>query len=262
MALLNLRYIVSRTARRNTRHLRDCFSGGPFCTQQLSPLPNTIKSQTSVLYRNFPNVDRKLMEGKCANLRIAIEHINGVVISPGETFSFWRLVGNPSARRGFQHGLAIANGKPVSDTGGGLCQLGNTIHWLALHSNLQVTERHRHSLDLFPDDGRQIPFGTGVTLVYNYKDIRLHNPTLNSYQLCFHQTDSELLAELRTSGTQQDHYRIIEENHHFVRTPEGTYRSNRICRERLNNTDQVIHHEILFSNYCRCQYEPIEGEPC
>ena len=46
-------------------------------------------------------------------------------------------------------------------TGGGLCQLSNLIYWMTLHTPLTITERYRHSYDVFPDSNRTQPFGSG-----------------------------------------------------------------------------------------------------
>ncbi len=44
---------------------------------------------------------------------------------------------------------------------GGICQLSNLIHWMVLHSPLQVVERANHSFDPFPDEGRVLPLVLG-----------------------------------------------------------------------------------------------------
>ena len=52
-------------------------------------------------------------------------------------------------------------------------------------------------LDLFPDFGRQIPFGTGTSISYNYIDYRIKNETTNTYQLRLCTDDEYLCGELR-----------------------------------------------------------------
>lgn len=125
----------------------------------------------------------QLQENKAVNLALAVKHIDGLLIRPGETFSVWRQVGRTTKRKGYKEGLTIAKGAPSQGIGGGLCQLSNLIHWMVLHSELTITEHHHHDgLDLFPDFGRQIPFGTGTSISYNYIDYRVRNDTTNTYQ--------------------------------------------------------------------------------
>ena len=93
------------------------------------------------------------------------------------------MVGNPSKRKGYLKCLVLNNGKIGYDYGGGLCQLGNLLYWMVLHSPLVVTERWRHSFDVFPDVNRKLPFGSGATLSYNYIDLQFKNPTKHNYQI-------------------------------------------------------------------------------
>ncbi len=120
-----------------------------------------IYRHNSLIRRRLGNVDMRLQENKAVNLSLAAPKIIGIVIHPGETFSFWELVGRTSAKKGYQEGLTIAKGRTKSGIGGGMCQMTNLIHWMVLHSPLTITEHHHHDqMDLFPDFGRQIPFGT------------------------------------------------------------------------------------------------------
>ena len=78
---------------------------------------------------------------KITNLRLAAARLDGVVLRPGETFSYWRLIGRPSRRKGYLDGIVLFCGTFRPGVGGGLCQL-------------TVVERYRHSYDVFPDCGR------------------------------------------------------------------------------------------------------------
>ena len=145
-------------------------------------LPIVIYRHNSLIRRRLGNVNMQLQENKATNLGFAVKHIDGLVIHPGETFSVWKLIGRTTKRKGYKEGLTIAKGKPSQGIGGGMCQLSNLIHWLVLHSELTITEHHHHDgLDLFPDFGRQIPFGTGTSISYNYIDYRFRNDTQNTY---------------------------------------------------------------------------------
>ena len=75
------------------------------------------------LLRQLKDVDMRLQHNKIINLKIAVPKIDGVVIHPGETFSYWRLTGKPAGRKGYPEGLVLKNGVPVAGIGGGLCQL-------------------------------------------------------------------------------------------------------------------------------------------
>ena len=70
-------------------------------------------------------------QNKADNIRLACSKMNGIVVRPGETFSFWKLVGKTSRRNGFAEGRVIINGRLVAGVGGGLCNLANTINAIA-----------------------------------------------------------------------------------------------------------------------------------
>jgi vancomycin resistance protein VanW len=79
--------------------------------------------------------------------------------------------------------MELSFGEARRGIGGGICQLSNLIHWMAIHSPLVVVERSNHSFDPFPDEGRVLPFSSGAAIFYNYVDLVLHNPTDRSFSV-------------------------------------------------------------------------------
>ena len=73
---------------------------------------------------------------KITNLRLAAARLDGVVLRPGETFSYWRLIGRPSRRKGYLDGIVLFCGTFRPGVGGGLCQMSNLIFWMTLHTPL------------------------------------------------------------------------------------------------------------------------------
>jgi vancomycin resistance protein VanW len=59
-------------------------------------LPFRVFSHRSLLLRELAGTDMTLQLNKVKNLRIAVSLVDGVVVYPGATFSFWKLVGKPS----------------------------------------------------------------------------------------------------------------------------------------------------------------------
>lgn len=240
------------------RRLRDTFGDGRFAkTKAAEPLPVRVYSHNSLIRRRLGQVDMRLQENKAVNLSLAAPHINGILIRPGEIFSFWRLVGNTTAARGFREGLTISSGKATSGIGGGMCQFTNLIHWMVLHSPLTVVERHHHNgLDLFPDFGRQVPFGIGTSVAYNYIDYRFRNDTPFTFQLLVHTTDEYLCGELRADRQPRWAYHIKVENEGFVREADGVYRVGEIWRDKVDRlTGNRVAHELIQRNHARVMYD-------
>ena len=244
------------------RRLRDIARRCRFAAERSSePLGVKIYSHSSLIRRRLGDVDMRLQENKAVNLSIAAPKVDGILIRPGETFSFWHLVGRDSKRKGYLEGLTIANGKVSSGTGGGMCQFTNLIHWMVLHSELTVTERHHHDqFDLFPDFGRKVPFGTGTSIMYNYLDYRVRNDTDRTYQILVRCDGEYLIGELLSDKPQEYKYHCTVKDQRFVREKDGNvYRCGYVVRRTIDRTTgNDVHEEIISTNHARVMYDTSE----
>ncbi|MFN4081055.1 MAG: VanW family protein [Saprospiraceae bacterium] len=230
--------------------------------QDPTPLPALLFAHATPIYRPLPRVEMRLQQNKATNLRIAAQRIEGLILEPGQTFSFWRRVGRPSRRKGYLPGLALSEGRVSQSTGGGLCQMGNLLHWMALHSPLTVAERWRHSYDAFPDIRRSVPFGSGATLAYNYVDLQLRNDSEQRIQLRVW-TDAEYLhGEIRADCDTGLHYEVYERDHQIRMEPWGGYsRHNLLCRRiRDARSGALLADEPLVENHALLMYQPFLTE--
>ncbi|MHA1540775.1 MAG: VanW family protein [Alphaproteobacteria bacterium] len=224
-------------------------------------LKNKIFTHKSILMRKLKSVDMYLQENKKTNLRIASEKINKILIKPNETFSFWKLVGKTTKKKGYLEGLVLHNGTLQKGIGGGLCQLGNLIYWIALHSPLEITERWRHGYDVFPDVKRTQPFGSGATLSYNYIDLQIYNPTQQSFQLLIWQDSLYLQGELLSDKIVSYDYEIIEKKHKIKQHVLGFYtRHNEIYRNIKDRNGKVLKTEFVTKNDAIMVYNPLIGD--
>lgn len=215
-------------------------------------------THSTPLLRNLRNVDMVLQYNKITNLRLAIAKLDGLIIRPGETFSYWRCIGKPTKRKGYLDGMVLHYGGFHSGVGGGLCQLSNLIYWMTLHTPLTVTERHRHSYDVFPDEQRTQPFGSGATCSYNYLDLQLTNHTAQTFQLKLWLDDSHLHGEWRCDEQPLYTYEVYESDHKISLEPWGGYiRSNRISRKIYTRTGDLVGDEAVTDNYALMMYSPL-----
>ncbi|WP_066319508.1 VanW family protein [Bacillus sp. FJAT-29814] len=209
------------------------------------------------LLRQLKDVDMWLQHNKVKNLAIAAKCINGIVLKPGETFSYWRLIGSTSKNKGYVDGMILHYGKVTTGVGGGLCQLSNLIYWMTLHTPLTVTERYRHSYDVFPDSKRDQPFGSGATCAFNYLDLQIKNETNNTYQLIVYLTDTHLVGEWRVDVPPIINYEIYEKEHWITQEYWGGYvRHNKIHRKVYNLNQELIDDEYITENHAIMMYEP------
>src|SRR5829696_3157032 len=122
------------------RHLADLpksFASG-FAAENL---PFNVKKHQSLLRRKLGNSAPELQENKIQNLKIACPTIDGLLIEPHQTFSFWRRYDAATAEKGYVQGMQLSRGEVVRGVGGGLCQLANLLYWIALHTPLEIVER-------------------------------------------------------------------------------------------------------------------------
>lgn len=81
------------------------------------------------------------------NISLASTALDGLVIKPGEEFSFNNTTGNRTLEKGYRPAGAYLNGKLVEEPGGGVCQVSSTLYNAVVFAGLETTERHAHSFE-------------------------------------------------------------------------------------------------------------------
>lgn len=225
-------------------------------------LPHIIFKHRTILLRKLRNVDMWYQHNKITNLKIAVAKLDGIIVNPGETFSYWRLIGKTTKKKGYVPGMVLYYGTFKSGIGGGLCQLSNLIYWMTTHTPLTVTERHRHSYDVFPDSNRTQPFGSGATCAYNYLDLQIKNETDQPYQLHLYLNETHLVGEWRALQQSVTTYEVYEREHTITTSFWGAYlRHNTIYRRVYNRNHQLIDDQFVTENHAIMMYEPLLPEP-
>lgn len=88
---------------------------------------------------------RGSISSRVYNLALAASRFNGVLVAPGETFSFNNVLGDVSLDTGYKKAYIIKDGKTVLDDGGGVCQVSTTLFRAVLDAGLPVIERRAHA---------------------------------------------------------------------------------------------------------------------
>ncbi|MDF2890955.1 MAG: vancomycin resistance protein [Clostridia bacterium] len=221
-------------------------------------LPYISFNHQTPLLRKLKDVDMQLQYNKVENLKLAVKHLNSIILRPGETFSYWRLIGKPTKQKGYKDGMVLYYGGFTAGVGGGLCQLSNLIYWMTLHTPLKIVERYRHSYDVFPDVNRTQPFGSGATCVYNYRDLQIYNDTDKIYQLHLTIDKEYLRGEWRTSEEPETMYQVYEKKHWITHEFWGGYvRNNIIHRKVLDMAGKELADEYISENHAIMMYSPL-----
>lgn len=184
-------------------------------------------SRSTPLRRETAVYGEALQRAKEQNVALAARVLDGVVIGP-RGFSWHRALGPPVAWRGFAAGPELHDDVLEPGAGGGLCQVANLVFWLALHAGLEVVERHRHALDLFPDESRSTPFGCGATVFFPHKDLKLRSqrPALLSLTV----EGGALHGALRYAADPGFTCEVLERDARFVREGGHVFRENALWR--------------------------------
>lgn len=252
-------YPLAVLAHRACRQVRWLLQRKPFAsTRTVEPLTIRVHRHKSPLLRRLGESEMRLQHGKVVNLRLACTRVDGLLIRPGEVFSFNRTVGNCTRRKGYVEGLRLSNGEAVAGVGGGLCQLANLLHWMVLHSPLTVVERSEHSFDPFPDQGRVLPWGVGCSIVYNYVDLVVRNDTDATFQFLVSVGDRFLEGELRCDRALALAYSVHARDERFLRCGGEIYRRNEIWRTVIDRrTGAHVGEELLRENCALVKYLPV-----
>lgn len=245
------------------KRYKDWYFSGKSFAKEISEeqYPYIIYSHRTPLFRKLKDVDIKLQFNKVTNLKLATKKLNGVIIKPGETFSYWKLIGKPSYKKGYLDGLVLyPDGTFNAGVGGGLCQLSNLIYWMTLHTSLTVTERYRHSHDIFPDVNRTQPFGTGATCSYSSLDLQIYNGTNNDFQLIVYLTKDDLVGEWRSSQSSLLKYEVYEKEHSITPSFWGGYIRNNMIYRKVYDNIGFIKDEYITENHAYMIYNPYLNE--
>lgn len=109
-------------------------------------------------------------EDRAVNVELSASRINGLVIQPGETFSYSDSVGTRTLANGYVVAPSFAGGRVVSSVGGGICQVSSTLYAVMVLAGIPATEHYLHSLSV-----DYVPRGLDAAIVEGAKDLKFKN---------------------------------------------------------------------------------------
>lgn len=156
--------------------------------------------------------------GRVFNVNLAATRIDGVVVAPGEEFSFNHAVGNISRETGYQSAYIISGGKTVLGDGGGVCQVSTTVFRAALNAGLPITERkaHAYRVGYYEQDSKP---GIDATVYGPTVDLRFKNDTGNHILIQTKVDIKNLKMSVQIYGTKDGRVASISEPKISSQTP-------------------------------------------
>lgn len=161
------------------------------------------------LYNHNTGFDMIYQENKVFNLKLAAKTLNGLLIRPGETFSFWWLVRHADKDTPYKDGLTVTNGKLTTMSGGGMCQMSNLLFWMFLHTPLTIIQRRGHEVKEFPEPNSDEIKGVDATISEGWIDLKVRNDTDCTYQIWVTLDDEKIIGQV-SADKEPKHYTKLQ----------------------------------------------------
>ncbi len=187
------------------------------------------------------------------NIGTGAAKFQGLILKPGEEFSFNAKLGKVQPEEGYLAELVIKNRKVTPEYGGGLCQVSTTLFRAAVASGLPILERHPHS---FPVHYYH-PQGFDATIYPGSADLRFKNDTAKNILIQDRLEGTKLIFEIFGSpdGRQVELSlpKIIEQN------SDGSLKT--ILTRKIFTVDGTTKTDSFWSNYHSPALFPLERNP-
>ncbi|OGE75747.1 MAG: hypothetical protein A3C85_04485 [Candidatus Doudnabacteria bacterium RIFCSPHIGHO2_02_FULL_48_21] len=161
------------------------------------------------------------------NIRVGASKYNGVILMPGEEFSFNKYLGPVDAENGFKPELVIKPEGATPEFGGGLCQVSTTAFRAAFFGGLPITQRRNHSYAVkyyeWIDDDAPKAVGLDATIYAPYQDMKFVNDTAGALLIWTRIEGHRLYFDFY--GTKDQRQVAVDGPHPYDRKPSGAIKS-------------------------------------
>ena len=224
-------------------------------THSRGELPVTLFSSGCPMYNTDTGFPMVYQENKVHNLKLAAKTIDGLLIRPGETFSFWMAARYADRKTPYRDGLTEVNGELTTTYGGGLCMITNLLFWVFLHSPLTVVERHGHERKDFPEPPSDAPMGVDATIAEGWLDLKVRNDTSKTFQIGVAFDETHIIGTLRVDRDEGIAYRVFNGPVTYFRRGSEIIESVDVLRERISKANgRVLTKKVLYCNQCEIGY--------
>ncbi len=194
--------------------------------------------------------------GRKINVRKALnEHLDGIVIQPGESFSFNAVLGPVTPGNGWADALVIFNGTDLQPApGGGICQVATTLFRAVLQGGFPITARANHSL--YVTYYEKYGVGLDATVFPGKQDFRFTNDTAGPLLVQSYNDGDEAFVNIYGIS---DNRRTVLEGPYFQSTePQGLFGDGKHLRgSEIAWVQRVIHGEAEARNVILSHYNAI-----
>ena len=187
-------------------------------------------------------------EKRNANLKLACETINGMILYPGDEFSFNETLGERTAEKGYQAAPAYSGTRLVNSLGGGICQVSSTLYYACLLADMEITDRINHGFL-----SSYIAPGMDATVSWEKPDYKFKNSSNFPIKILAEATEDKV--KFKIMGTDDKDYYVEMEYTDSVTSADVIYQS--YSPDQGYKDGEVIqsasdgHHVVTY----RCKYD-------
>lgn len=181
------------------------------------------------------------------NIRVSLARVSGLILKPGETFSFNKVVGKRTKENGFYEAEEYASRVLVTGIGGGVCQSSSTIYQAAVMAGLSITDRTAHSDPVnYTDAGLDatVYWSGGREIDFKFKNSTGSNIYLTAQVRSDKANSKRLVTEVKVYGES------LGEGVHYAMNP--------VVVEILPPTDEIIYQADKLAQHVLYKDETME----
>ncbi len=207
---------------------------------------NTLIGEGKSNFRGSP-------KNRIFNINVATEKFNGVLIKPGEEFSFVQTLGEVDGEHGYAPELVIKQDKTEPEFGGGICQVSTTAFRAAINSGLEITARRNHAYPV----AYYNPQGMDATVYVPKPDLKFINNTPSNILI---QTKIEgTMLTFQFFGTSDGRKVEVVGPKILERNADGSMKTT-FTQKVYDKDGNVIINDVFNSNYDSPSKYPHPGE--
>ena len=175
------------------------------------------------------------------NIRVGADRMNGILVAPGDVFSFVDRLGEVDASTGYLPELVIKGDKIIPEYGGGICQVSTTMFRAAIESGLAIIERRPHSIPVRYYN----PQGYDATIYPGVVDLKFQNDT-DSYILIQSRVEGTMIA-FDVFGAPDGRTVKIEGPYQYDAQPDGSLKA--VLYRTITSAEGTSNKESFYSSY-------------
>ncbi|TNJ65336.1 glycopeptide resistance accessory protein VanW [Paenibacillus hemerocallicola] len=219
-------------------------------------LPCKVFETSCPLYNQKTGFDMIYQENKVFNLKLAAAKLHTLIIMPGETFSFWKVIRHADKQTPYKDGLTVKDGILTTEYGGGMCHMSNLLFWMFLHTPLTILERRGHDIKDFPEPPSDTPMGVDATVSLGWIDLKVKNATEYTFQICIAFDEECITGSVFSDKDMGCHYEIKNGDLIYYRENNIVYEQVDVWKNQISNTtNQKVNSAVVYKNVCGIGYK-------